>query len=828
MSGKSTHRFINCVSSLSRLVDSRPTLIKFIALLTGIKFNGNYYLLELKDFNDDQILPENSESSICYTVKIRCIDHSAVKLARMTISLVCQFYDIDLPEDVDTPFHIQDIHYERLAFIDCKATYLSKDSKSSIFLEDVRPIDLHTVINYSKDSIEGSATRDIFTNLIRMNRTPSNQFKFVKLANYNSELIQYTQDLEQSVSNQMLKENPLFHSFLMNTPTESQSQNEFNSQYLQTQPFSDESIESLSHSEDDIHDESLSDHELVLVGALNKRRKVSDTAELWTPGELLYSSIKTERVLKGYLIAVNQVGPYWYRLYLVKSRQNLSSNILLIPFDNCVEISAHKNVIGEAPWKYIGQQIDISILRYHWEFKYLKINYSSYWKLTKFVCQEIQEDALHKENSSTKTSSISSTEAKIESLPKIGNNDPTYSFDKLSITDYETKFINLIGLFVSCTFEKPNYVSMVFTDFSFNDIEQKYLFDRYIVETRNRLGENQGFRIIMYQKEFDIFDQQIRAIYGVSIKEACKTGVFGSNSENITHKGIICKIAAKIRMYNNKLNIIGRKCQIMGRNSTTSVDLPNEQKDILRKIYKNSLQYYQPEVNSPNIKNVMMCFPYEIDNAGVLNMEAAVKTQDKAAVVSNHIDSRVCDFSTKHCNIPMLDSDISSYKIIPNANIEKMNILKDSDSTVYVLDAKLLEFKYDDYTHNVDLYVTNEFNAKDVIPAQNILRIEIKGMQNLSYFLNISDCGLETTKINKEYIISALKPFIGVVFSFKVIRSRINLTKESQVVAWCPIECSVEELKCQMSVSSITTAASSNIRNTSSYPTIMVKSEPSY
>lgn len=112
--------------------------------------------------------------------------------------------DLDFDLGVFLIVILRDIYFERLCFLSCKVLYVLKYGNYILFLEDIKSLDLVSVIsiifiksiNSSKYSLLefilecdlNNLFVDIFNNLIEMNRDEKNRFKFVKLIYYDIEL----------------------------------------------------------------------------------------------------------------------------------------------------------------------------------------------------------------------------------------------------------------------------------------------------------------------------------------------------------------------------------------------------------------------------------------------------------------------------------------------------------------------------------------------------------------------------------------------------------------------------------------------------------------
>lgn len=791
------YRFIPSTSELRKLPESDRVPIQFVALLTSIKYNETHILLELQNFTHGQ--PEK----LPHLVKLRCTDRNAERLARMTVSLICQRFDIESPTS-DDHFIIENIHIERLCFLKCKGLYMASGSKYSVFLEDVKALDLSMAIEEAtnkKITPEGKVISDTFYNLIKINKNPKEAFQFVKLRNYSEKFANFINEMERIKSSSeeaIILKNPIFGVTRFLCPPE-ESQDDFNSQCMGTgETFDTMGLDPIEESDSSMEPSSP-------AGRAKKRCKLNEIsknqAAILPPERVLYGNIGASYNLTGKVVGIyptkfdraEDFNNCNLRLYFIPKDWNVNEEkiLTLVPNVNCVEIVIEKNSTIHEMFRCLmkgsegletllmHRDISLQIQRTKWPLK--DALYSTFWSLKNINQQDILLSSV-----------------KLQTKANTSKRDPLVKFQDLRINSYEVKFVTMIGLLVSCSFEYNSYISMVFTDFTDNSsISQKYLFDRFLLDFDNRLESHGGFRTIMYPNQFAEFNELIiKNFGGVSLRN-----MFLENTgENLSHRGIVCKMSLKLKMYNDKLNAIMRECiPITTAEQVTEDDeiihLNEFYEAAMRRIRQRSIKIYYDYYSK--------CFPL-------------AKTSDGTVVLGHQ---------KRHEHaIPSLNVDISMHELKDGSNIPMLNQIQKLHSTLlYKVEGQIVGIEY--IKNHLDLLITNDIISKDFIDPTRIIRIEILSPKNLKYFFN------KTNKEIDDNDIEALKSLsLGEEFTFKIARGLIQLTQRKHQIGllmWSPIECTYEEMKSQLR---------QTYYNNESYPTpygslrqgstIKVKQEP--
>ncbi|CCF58629.1 hypothetical protein KAFR_0F00320 [Kazachstania africana CBS 2517] len=769
---------IKWVSSLHELEgqpDKTPIEIQFISVLTSVTSTCNYYLLQLQDFN---------ENNDCYKVKVRFNCSTSCRLARITISLIYHFFDINMYGKIT--MDIEDMHLRKLCFVKCTATYISSKGKSALYLNDIEPIRLNDAILATKEKDPaGEKLSQLFNDLIRYEESPENEFKFTKLSGSTSELFDFIENLKFNAIKSKLKDT-LFSNLLMQRVNDD-SQDTFSSQALDSQQpstifltsknaMASQDLKSTANDSFESCEEVLpmveeivpmieeieSDSNTSACSQPRKKSKLdtqsssaivataldSQSFEPWSLQSLLASTDDSPKTIR---CKIAYHTSDCSRLYITEVGSKEINN--LNPMVNCLEI--HCDFQFSLKESSIAV---IEIVRKRWIFLHNNndnVNvHSYYWGLSKFENGDYR--VIDKEVAKPRTSK-----------------DPLILFKDLQLKLGEVKYADMMGLLVSCSFEKSSFTSMVFTDFTTNDIEQKYLFDRFIVSFDNKLQTNEGYRVIMYSNQFDQFNRAVKEKLGTEdIREMMKY-----NEANLTHCGIVCKLSLKIQFYNNKLNLIARAIEPVLFN--TFIDRDTEERMALTYIYNSLARFISLQDLEPYSYVYSKCFPIRKSSQGYITMESP-NMSDGVEAVPEYDNVR------KYANIPRLNSNVINYKIIDENDIATLNMIRNADDmTLFNITAKLIEYDIDDEDF-VNLYVTDDLISKKTIDPNRILKIQIFGRDNINYFKGNNQLGI----IGRELVDCQL--------NFKIVRSMVKLNEYTSIVSWCPIECTLEELKYQL------------------------------
>lgn len=745
------YNFISSTAAYDEFPREGCVAIEFIALLTSISYENTHYLLELQNF------AQGRPDSLPYLVKMRCPDKFSEKLAKMTISLIFQCLDVELPDAVlDGKLLLNDIHLKNLCFVKCRCLYVSKESIYCVYLEKVRPLNAASVmdaaLNHRNEPV-GKAIFDTMQNLIKLDRLPASAFTFAGLSNQHKDFSHFIESLKPKqvapVSNPFFAANHLASAAV-------DTQNEFNSQFMGSGgSFDTMGFDAIEESDSSLEPECLA------------RKKPRLASSAIRPNTSMTRALGTSVKLCGQIAGIFPVGPDAagdFRLYFIPHDWSPKTDAPLVANVNCLECFVDResplhqllDAVFETPDAFrdiLAQpRINIELKRTRWNFQ--GEIHSSRWTLTSF---DQQQELLHR----IKPSNTSQ------------KRDPLVAFKNLTVRNHEVKYVTMMGLLVACTFENPSFVSMVFTDFTSNpEINQKFLFDRFLLDFDNKLEQDAGFRTVMYPNQFARFDAQLQDLYGgFSLRD-----MFMPNSgENVSHKGILCRMSLKLKLFNNKVNAIMRDC--IPITATTRL-FYNDEREHLQHIRTSALNTLkQPSLNR-FFENYAVGFPLVRD-----------RSTATVSLVPNHPEIPDLRLNAEDELVTCTSAEPIS---IVARDIAALNGAADPNpaaaAAMHRVEGQILSLELQ--TGSTQLHVTNELIARDYVDPARVLTLELPTARSVQAFLQgaaAENCA----------------EVVGEECCFTVARRSVPLlplctTNSGRLLVWCPIECSLPELRSQL------------------------------
>lgn len=749
------YKFISSTAEYDEFPREGCVAIEFVALLTSVSYETTHYLLELQNFADGKPDP------LPFLIKMRCSDKFSEKLAKMTLSLLFQCLEIDLPDSVlDDKTPLNDIHLESLCFVKCQCLYVSKESIYCVYLEKLKPFNLASVMDAAsnhKNELVGKAINKTIDNLIFMDGKLTSPFTFARLTIPHEDFRHFIEKRRSSLPAQV--KNPLFTANHDNYgPVE--SQNEFNSQFM----GSGGSFDTLGF---DPVEESDSSVESELTARKKPRLAMSEI----TPSTNMMAPVGTRINLTGQIAGLFPLGPDAagnFRVYFIPHDWNSAPNAPLVAGVNCLECFIDRQspifdlmvAIFETPDAFLDilarPTISVQVQRVKWGLQ--DELHSSRWRL---VSLEMQQELLQ-----------------IVDPPKLAHKrDPLVAFKDLTIRNNEVKFVTMIGLLVACTFENSSFASMVFTDFTSNsNISQKFLFDPFLLDFSNKIEQDAGFRTLMYTNQFVQFDKRVQELYeGISLRD-----MFMPNSgENVSHKGILCRMSLKLKLYNGRLNAIVRNCEPI---SATTRLFYSDERLHLRKIRESAMKSLrQPSLNW-FYDNYKVCFPLSRSDSLVTLRSFQPPFPD----LKLDADDNIITCETQTQSRSRVARDIAAL------NCSDPSEPENSTTAVHRVEGQLLLMNIQE--NSAQLHVTNELITRDYVDPTRILTLELPTPSAVQAFLQ----GVSSNE-------QASTDVVGEELGFTVTRRSLPLLPigatscERALLVWCPIECSLAELRSQLS-----------------------------
>ncbi|QLL32550.1 hypothetical protein HG536_0D00720 [Torulaspora globosa] len=746
-------KFITSTAAYDSFPQGKCIPIEFIALLTSISFRDTHFLLELQNFANGE------PDTIPYVVRMRCNNDDSKKLAKMTITLLFQLFGIDTPERIlDGSFQPENLHWENLTFVNCKCLYRSSDMRYSVVLDDIKPLKTSAVLDAAlnqRRTLQGQVIFQIFQNLLLMDQKPS-QFKFARLNSYNIDFVKSIEKIKalgKESTKAAASSNPLFVASHLRSPVE--SQNEFDSQLM----GNGGSLDTLGF---DPIEESQSSVDSCPSQQPTKRLKPSSST--LQPNASAAVALGSKLKLVG-----RMVGMFPYsdvksplQIYFVPCDWPSLEDTNLVPDVNCLELIVEAGSrlhelfteVHKRPARFTDilkqESLPIEIVRTKWKLR--DELHSSYWALR------------HIEQEQEMLTRIQRLPAPSSRSPR----DPFVLFKELVLDKAgDASYVRMIALLVSCTFEPSDYVGMIFTDFTQNpNMNQKTPLDPYLIDFDNRLQEHEGIRVFFYRNNFGEFDRKLKRIYGYSLENMFQPKEPGVKAGNVTHKGIVCKLLLKVRRYDGKLNAIVRACEPL----TTDYNLRYEdERTHLNRFFRVALERLNWDSISRFKGSYAKCFPPLPDCIEELSGPQPLP------------------------NVLQIDN-IADYEVETASDIAQLNQVQHETRTLYCVEGQVLALQHGDSDAFLEILITNDVISTNYVDPTRILRIAIPGGDSLRFFFSASDT-------SHQHIRNLHNLVVGEELCFRILRRAMRITgfqdKIAMAMIWCPMECTLEELRSQ-------------------------------
>ena len=738
-----------------------------IVLLTAVSLADNTFKLHF-------LTPLMGPSQLC-------INHNGHDFlpSKMITSLVCRYFNIDLVFDTQ-PFQYNDIHHQKLCFV----RVVQVDQT----LHDIKPLSLQVVTQLAR-----SGEYQVLAILNTLNNWDAQQdhsFSFKELiTSLPDELSELLASLRTHTS---LSQNPMFaHDRLV---LKSDPDQESFDTALDTQlPMS---------SQIDLQDLEL---------PAPKQRKLN-------PDNPQVGDSKT---MKGHFVAIfphkfqdlSELPNETLHIYLIpdswRYMHKNKKNIQLIPNVNCLDVV----VVGSTRI----QELFGSILTDSKSLNKLLLNiqvsieiemgrvelsedlFTSRWQLNKFT-------VLSRTNINTMSSPVELTPipkrlSKVAQSP-VSTNDPLLKFQDVLLNDAKPKFVTMFGLLIANRDEGRGYNDLIFTDFTTNEsIPQKFIFDGFLVDFDKRFTEKDCFRTMMYANRFQEFDKRLEAIYGTTLANMRRGG-----NHNVSHRGVLCKLSVKMKLFNGKLNAIVRECVPIAVDMKGS--LSNVEQTHLGALQQLAMEKASQSALQWNYASYLHCFPL-VKYGNTIKLAPSITEDDLLSMISSDIDSDNDDdseFSEPDEYEVSLNPEISMGDAIEESGgLESLNEIDAADPTVYKVHATIVAIQCGSARLGF-LLATVAPGQQFVEPAATV-DIVVSSARNLQYFFNLTGAESQAATIAGTIASHYHEPLAGLVSQtvlFKVRRKLQRLSRNTSLVVWAPVECTFEELRSQLKFQRLT------------------------
>ncbi|SCU96470.1 LAME_0F16358g1_1 [Lachancea meyersii CBS 8951] len=863
--------------------------IEFVSVLTDIDFDTNSRChLYFKNFqNGDTAEPD-------YTCRITCNTPATLNLTQMTLSLFSQHFDLELPDlEQENHFRMEDVHLDKLCFVKCKGSFVSRGNKGGIFLQGLRPVDLAATLFAAKEKDMGSAVYDstqaIFDNLIKLNCNSKAQFKFVKLSNLTNDMRQYFQTRQESM--QLMKaRNPIYG--VARAHYDHDSLNDFDSQVSDTDPDfnsvsffhksrtdNDREYQCDSFINDSVGNSEISQRdasEVIDIATADKERlpasnksiqpsirtyprmipkvEVSspklNAASSHNPNTASYtrdhlhrpyrsdvvtnsqvvennmhssngtthnptkkrrfsaitnndinsmislvSNAATDEILTlemkivGMRIERNSTGPS-VAIFCQADSQELESESKILYADvNCLEIKAHSSdnircgsdiidaesseKLMEILWNYCKEEIaEIKVKKVplllgngHFTFTLtLRSVYLKDWD------NDIVSPPLTPGPSQVVVSSCESSQEL---------RDPLKTFSSISVKENQVEFLKTFGLLVSAKRFGPKVTKFAFTDFTSHPRNTLSAFDAFLGTYDNRLAQSQAFPFVIYSDHLAEFARRIREKMGLAYQD-----LFDGYDNNLTHRGIVCRLELKVKLYNGGVDGIIRTCDPVFADDAS---LRPDERAFLSAFYARSITQIPQSLLVNKFDSYRLFFPITMFNGLVVIRRQ--NGQDAGTTVPR-LEMSSWSNPIAQWEPPNLSAVAEGLKIISGMELPVLASVGHLESAaVFEMKAKIVDaFQAPEW---LIFYLTNDYITQDMLDPHRLLRVEIPGARNVARFY-----GGGTSRLTGQDI---MRITCGQELTFRLSPFKVPVSSSKQLRVWCPIECTIYEMKAELS-----------------------------
>ncbi|KAG0665329.1 hypothetical protein C6P45_000467 [Maudiozyma exigua] len=470
-----------------------------------------------------------------------------------------------------------------------------------------------------------------------------------------------------------------------------------------------------------------------------------------------------------------------------KPKFKKSENILLEPYYNCIQTkgSSFTNII-------IGDNID------------LKID-----ALLKGVEHSREIPYVMPELRNYETERLAAREYFTEQPPV----EVFKKWKDIAIDEKMPQFVKIVAMLLSCSYEKSSYVDIVFTDFTTNPNGHKYgVPPQYLINEQHYMSFDDCIKARIYDNQFAKFISELKEVGHAELANELNQVGQTETFRNVSAMGIVCELTLKVTRYRDNLSLIVRKCDPLPRKQINERRWYNDKKAIsnLHDLYEKTerklseISFSFRDLGEPVLDEYTKYFPFEISDSDVgamiiippdeLYFENPLNhNEDDQNTNNNDEDTPELPLEPLASTIPGLNIDISEFRLTNQTdNFNILYKLQTSDDEIFVIEnVKLISWKFLYRANTVILTVTDDLTSTVVTDPTRLLRINIVNRDNLVYFCNGDE---EISPLHR------LDLLVNKTFNFKLQTGKLKLNDKYLLKIFCPIECTLEELKSQVEV----------------------------
>ena len=344
----------------------------------------------------------------------------------------------------------------------------------------------------------------------------------------------------------------------------------------------------------------------------------------------------------------------------------------------------------------------------------------------------------------------------------------------------EVRYVHMVCLLTNA-FQEPlhRYADLELTDFTASALPHKRLYSRRFLGLQDALAQDSSFRAIVYPNQLEELNEEIARELGKGLVQLATDSPHG----DLTHLGIVVDLLFKAEVYSGRLSFIVRGGAPVPRHTVEAGKWYAEARprSCLTTLYSRTREFMQ--------QNGLRLGPAA--RAAYARFFPGEKTERTAGKRERP--------SPPPQLIPPLNADTRRYTTVdatgqfPALSAADALACDPERCTLHQLKRlRLLGTRREG--NALVLLVTDDLAADDLVPPACVLPLHIVGGPNLRYFVGGDTVDEET---GAPVAASLLQGLIGGTFDFQVQPGRVHLSDGAARAVWCPVECTVEEMRAQ-------------------------------
>lgn len=839
-------------ADLEQFMTRLPVKLQFIAVLSNISFTGDDIFL------DFQFFKEVPMKGIRVVIASHC-DHSR-RNAFVVMRMLARSLGLDLPTERNKPWNMENIHLSQLCIAHVFVQVVARDGVAELLLEDIAPIDLavasqsanrYRLTHKETEGWTQMALYRLFKYLVGYDIWHGHLFKYAAITNNNPTLDQFVNEMRKKME-QMWKDKhnppkrqrvpvlPIYKGFETQA-----SQDDFNSQAMETQEPQSSGAAVAARTQTSFAYPYIHSAEINSLGdnykaptqsqAVRQSQPVKrDWMEMreedvvvqssddpsapsapWEAKEFAYLELNEPKKIEARCVAKLDHGHesdlFWVTIEDAEEHKDEEYGMVLLPLQNCIVTTVMKHTADDLKIN-IDSTLNLVATKYM---------FAPNIPTSKVYTLQMEPQALQSIKQVEPRQKLSLKKAYF-TLP--APRDPFVQFKDLQLKQGDVRYVHMVCLMTNAFKEfHHNYVDLEFTDFTANLFPHKRVISNKFLGRGMTLPESSSFRAIMYVNQLEDFNRAVtKAFDGKDI-----VALADDSHSDLARYGIVCDIVFKVDVYNDRYTFIARECALVPRKEVEAGFWYKNAEAVacLHGLYRNMLQFVEDSDiqigrNPAVLHGLTRSLPFKSD----ASQPAGVRLEIPADEIAGE---------AKLEPVPPPQTKPHMPELIPNLNagthhfaIEdvtaQFNTLNDIETsadnkTLYLLkQLRLLGTR--SLGETLVLLVTNDLVSHEEVQPNRVLPLYITKKHNLAYFAGgkvPQDQGQLSTELGR-----ALEPLIGQTFNFQVQPGYIALSDGASQAVWCPVECTLEELRAQAAqtlLNATTDAAAVGVKMESQY-----------